>query len=122
MRFVVAHFRSCSGLLNLAPRAYHSGDYAEIDWILARLRSQHVGPLWAVGVSLRGQCADALGRRKGAAAQFVVNATASVCAPLDLTAGGTPSARLGTAGSTPPCFTHHEAQGPGKAGPAPRFV
>lgn len=88
VRFVVAHFRSCSGPLNLAPRAYHSGDYAEIDWILARLRSQHVGPLWAVGVSLGGNALMRWAAEKGAAAQFVVNATASVCAPLDLTAGG----------------------------------
>ena len=30
----VPHFRGCSGELNLAPRAYHSGDFAEIDWFL----------------------------------------------------------------------------------------
>ena len=30
----VPHFRGCSGELNLAPRAYHSGDFAEIDWML----------------------------------------------------------------------------------------
>ena len=34
MDFAVPHFRGCSGELNLAPRAYHSGDYEEIDWIL----------------------------------------------------------------------------------------
>ena len=33
MAFAVPHFRGCSGELNLAPRAYHSGDYEEIDWI-----------------------------------------------------------------------------------------
>ena len=38
-RFAVPHFRGCSGELNLAPRAYHSGDYEEIGWILARLRA-----------------------------------------------------------------------------------
>ncbi|HSV84094.1 MAG TPA: alpha/beta hydrolase, partial [Ramlibacter sp.] len=36
--FVVPHFRGCSGEINLAPLAYHSGDHAEISWILARLR------------------------------------------------------------------------------------
>jgi uncharacterized protein len=36
--FSVPHFRGCSGELNLAPRAYHSGDFEEIGWILQRLR------------------------------------------------------------------------------------
>ncbi len=31
-RFAVPHFRGCSGELNLAPRAYHSGDFEEIGW------------------------------------------------------------------------------------------
>ena len=42
------------GELNLAPRAYHSGDYEEIGWMLARLRAAHRGPIVAVGVSLGG--------------------------------------------------------------------
>ncbi|MCX8006394.1 MAG: alpha/beta hydrolase, partial [Burkholderiaceae bacterium] len=53
-RYAVAHFRGCSGELNRAPRAYHSGDHAEIDWILRRFRAGHAGPLAAVGVSLGG--------------------------------------------------------------------
>ena len=32
--YAVPHFRGCSGELNHAPRAYHSGDFAEIGWIL----------------------------------------------------------------------------------------
>ena len=40
-RGVVIHFRGCSGELNRLPRAYHSGDSAEIDWILRRLRQRH---------------------------------------------------------------------------------
>lgn len=28
--YAVPHFRGCSGELNLAPRAYHSGDYEEV--------------------------------------------------------------------------------------------
>jgi predicted alpha/beta-fold hydrolase len=49
MAFAVAHFRGCSGELNHGPRAYHSGDFEEIDWILRRFRHQHAGPLsrWA---------------------------------------------------------------------------
>jgi predicted alpha/beta-fold hydrolase len=53
-RFVVPHFRGCSGELNLAPRAYHSGDFEEIDWILRRVHRQHRGRVAAVGVSLGG--------------------------------------------------------------------
>jgi predicted alpha/beta-fold hydrolase len=37
--FVVPHFRGCSGELNLAPRAYHSGDFEEVGWMLSRLRA-----------------------------------------------------------------------------------
>ena len=48
--YAVPHFRGCSGELNLAPRAYHSGDYEEIGWVLARLRERHRGTLVAVGV------------------------------------------------------------------------
>src|SRR5476649_1032871 len=48
-RCVVPHFRGCSGELNRLPRAYHSGDSAEIDWILRRLDARH-----AVGISLGG--------------------------------------------------------------------
>ena len=48
------HFRGCSGELNLAPRAYHSGDCEEVGWLLGRFRALHRGPIVAVGVSLGG--------------------------------------------------------------------
>jgi predicted alpha/beta-fold hydrolase len=54
LAFAVPHFRGCSGEMNLAPRAYHSGDHVEIGWMLARLRAAHDGPLLAVGVSQGG--------------------------------------------------------------------
>ena len=38
--YVVVHFRGCSGEINKAPRAYHSGDVVEIDWILSTLASR----------------------------------------------------------------------------------
>ncbi|MFZ3121035.1 MAG: alpha/beta hydrolase, partial [Variovorax sp.] len=41
--FAVPHFRGCSGEINRAPRAYHSGDFEEIDWMLARFAAQHTG-------------------------------------------------------------------------------
>lgn len=88
LRFVVPHFRGCSGELNHAPRAYHSGDWQEVDWILARLRERHAGRLLAVGVSLGGNALMRWAGELGAAASTQVDALASVCSPLDLAAGG----------------------------------
>lgn len=90
--FAVPHFRGCSGELNLAPRAYHSGDFEEIGWILARLRQQHDaaggGPIFAAGVSLGGNALMRWAGEAGAEAGRLVNAVASISAPLDLAAGG----------------------------------
>jgi hypothetical protein len=84
----VPHFRGCSGELNLAPRAYHSGDFAEIDWILRRFKEKHAGPLLAVGVSLGGNALMRWAGELEEAAADVVSAVSSVCSPLDLTASG----------------------------------
>lgn len=81
---VVVHFRGCSGEINRRPRAYHSGDSAEIDWILRRLRGQHAGPLFAAGVSLGGNALlKWLGEQRETAGSMVTRA-AAVSAPLDL--------------------------------------
>ncbi|MEQ1807247.1 MAG: alpha/beta fold hydrolase, partial [Burkholderiaceae bacterium] len=87
-RFVVPHFRGCSGEMNLAPRAYHSGDYAEIDWILKRIRAGHAGKVFVVGVSLGGNALLRWAQEAGETATACVHAIAAVCAPLDLTASG----------------------------------
>ncbi len=84
----VPHFRGCSGEMNHAPRAYHSGDFEEIDWILRRFRAQRGGPVFAVGVSLGGNALMRWAGEMGAAAGAVVSAVAAVCSPLDLAAGG----------------------------------
>jgi len=86
--YVVPHFRGCSGEINLAPRAYHSGDHEEIGWILAQLRARHPGPIVAVGVSLGGNALLRWAAEAGAGASQSVSAVAAVCSPLDLTAGG----------------------------------
>ena len=88
MAFAVPHFRGCSGELNWAPRAYHSGDFEEIDWILRRLRSWHVGPIVAVGVSFGGNALMRWAQEMGLEAGSIVSAVASVCSPLDLAASG----------------------------------
>jgi predicted alpha/beta-fold hydrolase len=87
-RYAVPHFRGCSGELNLAPRAYHSGDWEEVAWILARFRALHRGPIVAAGVSLGGNALLRFAEEAGAAAFASVRAVAAVSAPLDLAAGG----------------------------------
>jgi len=87
-RFAVPHFRGCSGEMNLAPRAYHSGDHHELDWILKRFKAEHGGPLLVVGISLGGNALMRWAAEHGQQASRTVDAIASVCSPLDLTAGG----------------------------------
>jgi predicted alpha/beta-fold hydrolase len=86
--FAVPHFRGCSGELNLAPRAYHSGDFEEVGWILERLRCAHRGPLLAVGISLGGNALLRWAEEAGQTASRTVRAVAAVSSPLDLAAGG----------------------------------
>lgn len=86
--YAVPHFRGCSGELNRAPRAYHSGDYEEVGWILGRLHAQHGGPMLAAGVSLGGNALLRWTEEAGGEASKLVSAVASISAPLDLAAGG----------------------------------
>jgi predicted alpha/beta-fold hydrolase len=82
-------FRGLSGEMNRLPRAYHSGDSDEIDWVLRRL-APRVGdaPLYAAGVSLGGNAlAKWLGERGTDAAAIVARAGV-VSAPLDLMTAG----------------------------------
>jgi predicted alpha/beta-fold hydrolase len=88
MGFVVPHFRGCSGELNLGPRAYHSGDFEEIAWILASLRQSHQGPIVAVGISLGGNALLRWAEEMGGQAAKVVDAVVSVSSPIDLAASG----------------------------------
>ena len=86
--FAVAHFRGCSGELNWAPRAYHSGDYEEIGWVLQRFASLHSGPICAIGISLGGNALMRWAEEAGSSAGITVRAVAAVCSPLDLAASG----------------------------------
>lgn len=80
-RCVVPHFRGCSGELNRLPRAYHSGDSAEIGWVLERLGARH-----AVGISLGGNALLKYLGEQGAST--TLERAAAVSAPLDLAAAG----------------------------------
>src|SRR5919198_768661 len=83
-RVAIAHWRGCSGEPNRKPRAYHSGDSEEIDWILRRLE----GELYAAGISLGGNALlKWLGERGPEAKRFVRRA-AAISAPIDLSAAG----------------------------------
>lgn len=86
--FAIPHFRGCSGELNWAPRAYHSGDYEEIGWLLQRFRTTHRGPIVAVGVSLGGNALLRWAQESGALASQSVSAVAAVSSPIDLAASG----------------------------------
>jgi predicted alpha/beta-fold hydrolase len=86
--FAVPHFRGCSGELNHAPRAYHSGDHEEVGWVLQRLRERQGAPLFATGVSLGGNALLRWAEEAGATAARSVRALAAVSSPVDLAAGG----------------------------------
>jgi len=86
---VVVHFRGCSGEANRLPRAYHSGDSAEIDWILRRLRARDYPALFVAGISLGGNALLKWLAEQGNQASGVVDAAAAVGAPLDLAAANT---------------------------------
>lgn len=88
-RGVVPHFRGCSGTPNRLARAYHSGDSAEIGWIIEQLHPRASGaPLFAAGVSLGGNALlKWLGEKEHGAQHYLAGASA-ICPPLDLTVSG----------------------------------
>jgi predicted alpha/beta-fold hydrolase len=80
-RVAVPHWRGCSGEPNRKPRAYHSGDTEEVDWIVNRLDATY-----AIGISLGG---NALLKWLGQHGETVkVKRAAAVSAPIDLPAAG----------------------------------
>ena len=83
-RVALPHWRGCSGEPNRKPRAYHSGDTEEVDWIVRKL-----GPgLCAVGISLGGNALLKWLGERGEAAKERVRRAAAVSAPIDLAAAG----------------------------------
>jgi len=83
---VVIHFRGCSGEPNRLARAYHSGDSAEIDWILRRLHAAAYPALFAAGVSLGGNALLKWAAELGDNPRSPADAIAAVSVPLDLAA------------------------------------
>jgi uncharacterized protein len=97
--YAVPHFRGCSGEINHAPRAYHSGDFEEIGWILQRVRerldaqSSAARTLYSVGVSLGGNALLRWAEEQGNAAAQVASGVVAISSPVDLAASG---AAIGT--------------------------
>jgi len=83
-RVAIPHWRGCSGEPNRKPRAYHSGDTSEVDWVLRRFERQ----VDVIGISLGGNALlKWLGERSDRATE-VVRRAAAVSAPIDLPAAG----------------------------------
>lgn len=80
---VLMHFRNCSKLANLLPRAYHSGETTDARYLFETLKARFPNkPLVAVGFSLGGNVlAKYLGEFKQ---HSLLNAAAVISAPLDL--------------------------------------
>jgi predicted alpha/beta-fold hydrolase len=87
LRLAIPHWRGCSGEPNRTRRAYHSGDSAEVDWILGKILGSGKA-LYAIGVSLGGNAMLKWLGERGAAAAAVVRRAAAVSAPIDLPAAG----------------------------------
>lgn len=84
----VAHFRGCSGFANRMARTYHSGDSAEIAFLLQHVRQRIPQGQWhAVGASLGGNAMlKFLGEQRQQADWLA--ACAAVSVPMDLVACG----------------------------------
>jgi uncharacterized protein len=89
-RGVVPHFRGCGGEPNRLPRAYHSGDHAEVAAILTAIRARVDANtvVFAAGVSLGGSALLNWLGRQGHNGNSILRAAAAVSAPLDLSAAG----------------------------------
>ncbi len=88
-RAVVPHFRGCSGEPNRLARSYHSGDSAEIDWILRCIKKNHPQrAVYAVGVSVGGNMLLKWLGEQGESAQAIIDRAVSISAPVDLQAAG----------------------------------
>jgi predicted alpha/beta-fold hydrolase len=86
---VVYHYRGCGGAPNRLPRAYHSGDTAEPEWVMPRIKARFPdAPVHVVGVSLGGNLLLKWLGERGPAASDLVATVAAVSAPLDLMASG----------------------------------
>lgn len=89
-RGAVLHFRSCSGEVNRLARLYHSGETADLDWVIGHLREREAAPrIGLVGVSLGGNVALKWLGERGEDAPAEVAAAVAISTPFDLAACAT---------------------------------
>jgi hypothetical protein len=83
-RAVLMHFRGCSGEPNRQLRSYHSGDTADLGYLLQYLQAEEPRtPLIGLGVSLGGNVLlKWLGQQQE---QAIFTAAMAICVPMDLT-------------------------------------
>ena len=80
---VLMHFRGCNGVANRLPRAYHSGDTADLAYLIAQIQLRYPGrELAAIGFSLGGNVLVKYCGEQGA--QCALKAAVAVSAPLAL--------------------------------------
>lgn len=80
---VLMHFRGCNGVANRLPRAYHSGDTADLAYLIAQLHLRYPGrELAAIGFSLGGNVLVKYCGEQGMGC--LLKAAVAVSAPLAL--------------------------------------
>jgi uncharacterized protein len=84
----IVHFRGCSGSPNRLPRAYHSGDSNELEWIIHELKKMCFGPLFVAGYSLGGNVLLNWLGRPGYQNVAAINAAVAISVPYDLVVAG----------------------------------
>lgn len=78
-------FRTCGGVLNHAPRSYHSGETSDLTFVVERLRQERPrAPLIVAGVSLGANVLLKWLGEQGDAAVGRVHAAVAVSTPFDL--------------------------------------
>ena len=85
MRAVFMHFRGCSGVPNRLPRAYHSGETGDIDFLVQTLGNRGEQVLGAIGFSLGANALLKYVGEQGAACPL--RAAVAVSPPLVLQVG-----------------------------------
>jgi predicted alpha/beta-fold hydrolase len=86
-RAAILWFRSCSGELNRLPRFYHSGDTADVDWVVRLLGEREPGVrIGAVGVSIGGNVLLKWLGEQGDATPKALVAAVAISVPFDLAA------------------------------------
>lgn len=79
------NFRGCSGESNRLPRAYHSGETEDLDWVIARsIASQQYDSIAIVGFSLGGNVTLKYVGERGAAIAPEVKKAVGVSVPIHL--------------------------------------